>query len=185
MKLLFALCCALPGLMAQDVSTWQVHGQATVVTQEHGDFTSPYQGANSLRPEAERATSFTTTLMTGFRLWKGAEFYLDGEGASGKGVSSVLGMAGAPNGETYRVGDPAFHASIVRAFLRQTWDLGGETQKVEDDAHQLGGSHASRHGEGGSQNQHCQIKSGDLHRYTHLGAKTYHDAAVGSKPSAD
>lgn len=144
MKLLFALCCALPGLMAQDATNWQVHGQATTVTQTHGDFSSPYQGPNSLHPDREWATSFTTTLMTGFRLWKGAEVYLDAEGASGKGVSSVLGMAGAPNGETYRVGSPAFRGTLARAFVRQTWNLGGETQKVEDDAHQLGGTRSAR-----------------------------------------
>jgi hypothetical protein len=143
MKLLL-LFCLIPGLAAQEAPTWQLHGQATTVTQTHGTFTSPYEGPNSLLDQRETATSFTTTLMAGFRLWQGAELYLDGEGAAGKGVSSVLGMAGAPNGETYRVGDPAFHASVVRAFLRQTWDLGGTAQKVEDDAHQLGGRHASR-----------------------------------------
>jgi hypothetical protein len=26
MKLLFALACALPGLMAEEASTWQIHG---------------------------------------------------------------------------------------------------------------------------------------------------------------
>ena len=144
MKLLFALCCALPGLMAQDASTWQIHGQATTVTQSHGDFPSPYQGTNSLSPKKERATSFTTTLMIGFRPWKSTEFYLDGEGAAGRGVSDVLGLAGAPNGETYRVGNPQFRASIVRAVVRQTWELGGEEQKVEDDAHQLAGTRSSR-----------------------------------------
>lgn len=143
MKLLL-LFCLISGLAAQEAPTWQLHGQGTTVTQLHGTFRSPYQGANSLLDQRETATSFTTTLMAGLRLWQGGEFYLDGEGAAGKGVSSVLGMAGAPNGETYRVGDPAFHASVVRAFLRQTWDLGGDTQKVEDDAHQLGGTRASR-----------------------------------------
>jgi len=144
MKLLFALCCTLPGLMAQEAVSWQLHGQATTVTQEHGDFPSPYRGPNSLRPEQEWASSFTTTLMTGVRFWEGTELYLDGEGAAGKGVSSVLGMAGAPNGETYRVGNPAFHGSLVRAFVRQTWELGGEDQKLEDDAHLIAGSHSSR-----------------------------------------
>jgi hypothetical protein len=141
---LLAMGLALPGLMAQDASDWQIHGQATTVTQTHGGFTSPYAGDNSLLSRQETATSFTGTLMTGFRLWKGGEFYLDGEGAAGKGVSSVLGMAGAPNGETYRVGNPAFRASVVRAFFRQTWDLGGDAQKVEDDAHQLAGIRSSR-----------------------------------------
>lgn len=144
MKLLIALSSALPALMAQELPPWQVHGQATVVTQGHGGFASPYQGPNSLRPTPERATSFTITVMTGLRLWSGAEFYLDGEGAAGKGVSSVLGLAGAPNGETYRVGDPAFHAGLVRAFLRQTWNLGGEDQAIEEAAHQLAGTQGSR-----------------------------------------
>ncbi len=144
MKLLFVVCCCLSLLSAQEDSAWQLHGQATTVTQTHGGFRSPYEGANSLLDKQETATSFTGTLTAGFRLWKGTEFYLDGEGAAGKGVSSVLGMAGAPNGETYRVGNPEFRASIVRVFLRQTWDLGGEVQKVEDDAHQLSGNRSSR-----------------------------------------
>ena len=144
MKLLFAACCLIPCLAAQDAPDWQVHGQATTVTQTHGAFTSPYQGPNSLLPDREWATSFTTTLMTGWRPWHGTEFYLDVEGAAGKGVSKVLGMAGAPNGETYRVGNPEFRVSAARVIIRQTWEMGGETQKVEDDAHQLGGSRTSR-----------------------------------------
>lgn len=144
MKVLFAAVCLLPCLSAQESSDWQLHGQATTVTQSHGAFSSPYQGPNSLLPTAEAATSFTTTLMTAWRPAKGTEFYLDLEGAAGKGVSMVLGMAGAPNGETYRVGNPDFTASVARAFIRQTWDLGGDSQKVEEDAHQLGGTRSSR-----------------------------------------
>ncbi len=113
----------------------------TPYTQSIGNFTSPYQGPNSLRPGPERATSFTTTLMAGWRPWSGTEVYLDLEGAAGKGVSSVVGLAGAPNGETYRVGSTDFRATVARALIRQTINLGGEAQKVEDDAHQLSGSH--------------------------------------------
>ena len=144
MKLLFMLCCALPGLMAQDAPDYQIHGQATTVTQGHGAFDSPYAGPNSFLSKREVLSTFTTTLMTGYRLREGTEFYVDGEGAAGKGDSSVLGIAGAPNGESYRVGNPQFTAAIVRAFLRQTWDLGGETAKVEDDAHQIAGNRAAR-----------------------------------------
>lgn len=144
MKLLLAAFCLIPCLAAQDAPNWQVHGQATTVTQTHGAFASPYQGPNSLLPDREWATSFTTTLMTGWRPWHGTEFYLDVEGAAGKGVSKVLGMAGAPNGETYRVGNPEFRTSAARVMVRQTWEMGGETQKVEDDAHQLGGNRTSR-----------------------------------------
>ena len=124
--------------------TWSLHGQATAITQGHGGFTSPYQGPHSLSPAREAATSFTTTLMAGWRPWQGAELYLDAEGAAGKGVSSVLGLAGAPNGETYRVGNPEFRAAVARVWLRQTFDLGGEPTKVEPDAHQLGGARGAR-----------------------------------------
>jgi len=124
--------------------SWSLHGQATVVTQAHGAFTSPYQGPHSLSPAAESATSFTTTLMLGWRPWQGGELYLDGEGAAGKGVGSVLGVAGAPNGETYRVGNPEFRATVARVWLRQTFDLGGDASKVDPDAHQLGGSRDAR-----------------------------------------
>ena len=144
MKLLFALCCALPGLLAQDAPDWAYHGQSTTVTQGHGAFQSPYSGPNSFLSQREIATTFTATLMTGFRLGEGSEVYVDAEGAAGKGDSSVLGIAGAPNGESYRVGNPQFTAAIVRAFLRQTWDLGGPSSKVEDDAHQLAGTRSSR-----------------------------------------
>ena len=139
------LAPALPlWCQAPAVEEFNIHGQATVVSQADDAFRSPYQGPNSLRPGPERATSFTTTLMTGWRLWQGGEAYLDAEGAAGKGVGSVLGLAGAPNGETYRVGNPEFRASLARVLLRQTFSLGGETQKVEDDAHQLGGSRDAR-----------------------------------------
>ena len=145
MKLLIALCIALPGLMAQDApEAWRLHGQATTVTQQHGPFTSPYEGANSLQDVHQRESTFTTTLMTAFRPWQGGEVYLDGEGAAGEGCSGALGLAGSPNGEAYRVGNPAFHAAVVRLFLKQTWALGGQSLKVEDDAHQLAGSNPSR-----------------------------------------
>jgi hypothetical protein len=144
LKLLFVLFAALPALLAQEESAWQVHGQATTVTQAHLAFDSPYQGPNSLRPEQECDSTFTTTLMTAYRPWRGTEIYLDGEGAAGRGVSSVLGLAGAPNGESYRVGNPELRFALVRAMLRQTWDLGGEAPKVEDDAHQLPGTRPAR-----------------------------------------
>jgi len=143
---LLATCSAVLWCQAPEPNeaTWNLHGQATVVTQSIGAFPSPYQGPHSLRPGPERATSFTTTLMAGWRPWQGTEIYLDLEGAAGKGVSSVLGLAGAPNGETYRVGSTDFRATVARALVRQTIDFGGEAQKAEDDAHQLVGSRDSR-----------------------------------------
>lgn len=144
-SILFVHASLLLGQVADsDPETWNLHGQATTVTQTHGSFTSPYQGPNSLRPARENATSFTTTLMAGWRPWLQTEVYLDLEGAAGKGVSSVLGLAGAPNGETYRVGSPEFRGSVARFLIRQTFPLGGGVQKAEDEAHQLGGARDSR-----------------------------------------
>ncbi|MBI1754190.1 MAG: carbohydrate porin [Acidobacteria bacterium] len=145
---LLLLAGSTPLLMAQEAEGWSLHGQATVVTQSLSRFSSPYVGEHSLRPGPERATSFTTTLMAGWRPWTGAEMYVDAEGAAGKGVGRVLGLAGAANGETYRVGSTDFRAAVARVWIKQTFDLGGpaqnQTQKVEADAHQLGGSRAAR-----------------------------------------
>lgn len=142
---LLAACPAVLWCQAPEPNeAWNLHGQATVVTQTINDFSSPYQGTHSLRSGPERATSFTTTLMAGWAPWQGTEFYLDLEGAAGKGVSSVLGLAGAPNGETYRVGSTDFRATVARALVRQTIGLGGDSQKAEDDAHQLAGPRDSR-----------------------------------------
>jgi len=140
---LIASLLAAPG-QSQAPDAWQVHGQSTLITQGHGTFESPYQGPNSLRPERESATSFTATVMLGWQPWPGAEWFLDGEAAAGKGVSSVLGMAGAPNGETYRVGDPELKATFARVFLRQTWDLGGASETSATDAHQFAGVRTTR-----------------------------------------
>ena len=129
---------------AQEAETWSLHGQATTVTQGHGAFPSPYAGANSLESRKEIRTSFTTTLFLGRRLWAGGELYVDPEAAAGQGISQVEGLAGAPNGETYRVGSPDLKASLARIFLRQTWGLGGGTETVAPDANQLGGTRRTR-----------------------------------------
>lgn len=52
---------------------WSLHVQATAIPQGHGDFYSPYSSSNSLSPETEVATSFTSTLYVGRKLWEGAE----------------------------------------------------------------------------------------------------------------
>ncbi len=131
-------------LCAQEAESFSLHGQSTVVIQGHGAFDSPYAGDNSFQSRKETRTSFTGTLFFGTRLWSGGELYLDAEAAGGQGVSKVLGLAGAPNGETYRVGSTEVKASLARVYLRQTWDLGGSSQKVESDQNQIAGTQSSR-----------------------------------------
>jgi high affinity Mn2+ porin len=124
--------------------TWSLHGQATTVTQGHGAFASPYAGDNSFESRKEVRNSFTSTLFLGRRLWEGAELYVNPELIAGQGVSHVLGLGAAPNGEIYRVDSPDLKISLSRLFLRQTWNSGGGSEAIATDQNQLAGTR-SRH----------------------------------------
>jgi high affinity Mn2+ porin len=149
LPLLAALAASTPPVRAQAAGPapedWLVHGQSTYILQGHGAFPSPYEGDNSLQPRREAFGSFSATLYLGYRPWQGGELYVTPELLGGRGVSSVLGLAGAPNGEIYRVNNPDVRPSLSRLFLRQTWDLpGGTSQAVEDGPMSLAGSRSSR-----------------------------------------
>ena len=120
---------------------WSTHFQLTVINQSHSGFHAKYSGMNSLADSVETgATSITTTLFFGRRLWKGAAVFVDPELSGGKGLSYALGMAGALNGETYRIGDPAPVISIARAYFQQMIPLGHpEEVKQDDDIFKLEG----------------------------------------------
>jgi high affinity Mn2+ porin len=126
-------------------SWYSAHAQATVVTQNHQRFfRSPYVGANSLLPNESAATSMTGTLFLDARLWEcgcySGELVFNPEIAGGNGFSGTTGLAGFPNGEITRVGVPAPTPYIARLYLRQTWGLGGEQDKVEDGFNQIAGT---------------------------------------------
>lgn len=144
----FAALAIGGSLAAQESETvpenMQLHFQATTVTQGHPSFDSPYAGANSLRAHAEHETTVTATLFAGARLWKGAEGYVDPELSGGSGLSKGFGVAGFPNGEAFRVGNPEPHVLFARLFLRQTIALSDEREVVETDQNQLAGGRPSR-----------------------------------------
>ena len=125
-------------------SPWSLHWQLTYNLQWNGSFPSPYSGPNSFQSRYEGHGTFTTTFFAGRRLWSGAEGYVDVEAAGGQGLSRVLGLMSPPNGESYRVGDPALKVIMARAYIRQTWRLGGQLQPVEDDQNQVAGALSSR-----------------------------------------
>ena len=119
---------------------WTTHFQLTVINQSHSGFRSPYSGMNSLADSVETgATSVTATLFLGRRLWKGAAFYLDPEMSGGKGLSGALGVAGALNGETYRIGDPQPVVTLARAYVQQVIPLGNDKayEDLDDVANQV------------------------------------------------
>ncbi len=118
---------------------WSYHFQLTTVWQAHPRFRSPYSGLNSLYGGSETALSLTTTLFTGRKLWKGAAIYFNPEIAGGEGMSGALGIAGYPNGETFRIGNPAPALYVARAFIRQHIAIGknDDQETLEADVNQL------------------------------------------------
>ena len=124
---------------AGEPADWGLHAQTTFIYQYHPAFHSPYQGTNSLTPEAQGKATFDLTLYAGIRPWNGAELWINPEVDQGFGLSNTLGVAGFPSGEAYKVGARDPYGRVHRAFLRQTIDLGGETIAVAADLNQLAG----------------------------------------------
>jgi hypothetical protein len=110
-----------------DTPPFYLGGQVNVISQHHGDFTSPYQAGNSLRPETERATSLLTTFYGGLSFGGGWEAVVHIESAGGKGISDALGLAGFTNLDVVR--NPALGATpyLARLLVRKTFRLGDGT----------------------------------------------------------
>jgi len=121
------------------------HFQATVVHQKHPAFHAEFNGklgsigGSTLDNRYEQATSITSTLFFGMRLWKGASAYFNPELSGGRGFSAVTGIAGFPNGETYKVGNVAPIPFVGRAYLQQNFRFSAGNAYQEDDLNQLAG----------------------------------------------
>ena len=76
-------------------------------------------------------------MFLGRKLWKGAFFYVNPEVSGGKGLSFAKGVAGALNGETYRVGEVAPEVFIARAYLQENIALGAATEELPDGINQV------------------------------------------------
>jgi len=121
-----------------EISNWTTHFQTTVIYQHQSAFRAKYSGQNSLDTTANEAYSQTATLFIGRRLWKNAVFYFNPEITGGDGISHVTGLAGAPNGEIYRVGNPKPTAFVARGYLQQIIPIGNTAyHEVEDGENQL------------------------------------------------
>jgi len=116
------------------------HGQTTFTWQGYPAFRSPYEGTNSLPGSGEGRETLDATLYAGVRLWDGAELWLNPEIDQGFGIGNTLGIAGYTSGEAYKIGFAYPYTRLQRAFIRQTIDLGGETQKVDAGINQFAGS---------------------------------------------
>ena len=138
--LLFSsVCPAQEGRYDSIPANWSWHFQSTVIAQKHSGFRSLYSGVHSLADSVEpAATSLSGTLFIGRRLWHGAAIYFNPEVTGGKGLSFATGVAGALNGETYRVGHVEPQVYIARAYLEQYFALGSSGNEWQpDDQNQL------------------------------------------------
>ena len=101
--LVFVFGLRIAGLTAQSADAivphpddvrWWVSGQANLIFQWHGRFSSPYEGEHSLLSASDHAFSRVLTLYLGFAPRPGTELLFDVESASGRGIGDVLGLAG-------------------------------------------------------------------------------------------
>ena len=140
MWMIVLVCLCRAPLRAQETGTltphpddtrWWFSGQMNFIFQWHGDFPSPYQGPNSLKPTAEHAISRLLTFYTALGLGPRTEVYFDVESAGGHGISDALGLAGYTNLDVVRNPSLGGAPYIARLFVHQTIALGDETKKVD------------------------------------------------------
>lgn len=148
---LAAVCTALAwGLLAsataQDLPDAPAHEdtsakyQVTYNWQKHPAFRSPYAAANSLLASADKMYTFSATAHWGKRVWDGGELYFNPEVTQGVPFGgSLVGLGGFTNGEITRAAGSNPSVYRQRLFLRQTWNQGGGTEKVDADFNQMAG----------------------------------------------
>lgn len=81
--------------------------------------------------------SLTSTLFVGRKLWKHAALYFNPEVSGGSGLSKTQGIAGYPNGETFRIGSTQPKLYLARLYLEQKFALSRESEQTEDNINQL------------------------------------------------
>ncbi len=129
-----------------DSSTFQLHFQQTVVTQYHPGFRAKYtNGVNSLVEQEEAQTSLTTTFFMGFKIARYTQLYFNPEIAGGAGLSKATGIAGFPNGETFRVGNPKPQVYVARLLISQLFPIGKATGYQPSAFNQLAGQQPLRY----------------------------------------
>ncbi len=116
---------------------WWLSGQVNLIWQTHGQFRSPYQGDNSLRPEPEHALSSLWTIYTGIKLPGHTELLLDIESAGGRGLSDALGLAGFTNLDVVRNPTLGSAPYIARAMVHVTVPFSQEMVGVTPTAFSL------------------------------------------------
>ncbi len=151
MALLVFPAAELPALAEDSTNSpsgeqnWNWHVQNTDIVQGYPGFPAKYSGPNSLPSGGETRETVSLDLMGGVRLWPGAEAHVDGMMWQGYGLGHTIGIEAFPNGEAYRVGTTVPNVNLTRAFIRQTINLGGDGETVDDDQLHLASTQAVSH----------------------------------------
>lgn len=133
-------CLCLQAMSQTDTNKVSFHFQSTIIPQRHTKFHSPYEGANSLTPDEDWATSLTNTFFFAAKPWKHTLLVVNPEVAGGTGLSGATGIAGFPNGEIFRVGNPKPTLYLARLIVEQTFPLKGTAEEyMPDEANQVRG----------------------------------------------
>ena len=106
-------------------------GQVNIISQWHPAFRSPYQGPNSLTPEAQDASSRVLTLFTGLRLTTTTALLCDVQETGGHGLGEALGLAGFTNLDVVRNPSLSKAPYIARLIFHQIIPLGGKKREVD------------------------------------------------------
>jgi len=133
------------GMLQSEPEMWSLHGQSTYIIQQKNNFNSAYHGQNSLLNKnegaGENSYTFSATAFLGRRLWQGGELFFNPEIFQGIPFSGQLvGLGGFENGELQKgaFDNPVYYTA--RAFIRQTINLGGESEISEEGPNKLKGS---------------------------------------------
>jgi hypothetical protein len=150
-RLRWALCAALlchaalgagapdDGAPAQEDTTnrWQ----ATYNGQRHPAFREAYSGPYSLTAAHDTLYTLSLTAHLGLRPWRDGEIYFNPELTQGVPFTRALvGLGGFTNGEITRAGGSKPKLYRQRLFLRQTFNQGGGSEKVEGELNQMAGT---------------------------------------------
>jgi len=125
--------------VAPGIESTNAYFQATYIWQSHAPMRALYTGPNSLSPNHEKGYSLSATAYFGLRPWSGAELYFNPELIQAVSLSNLTGLGGLSNGENQKTAGSTPTIYRARLYARQTWGLGGGTDRVESSANQLGG----------------------------------------------
>jgi high affinity Mn2+ porin len=131
------------GIHDIDDEAWNAYGQITDIYSLKLAFPAAYTNLNgsnhSLLPEQQFSFTETATAFVGLRLWPGAEAYIVPELIAEQPLSNLAGLGGAiQNFELQKQGKTVPSPYLARAYLRQTFNFGGDRVVQSSDPMQLG-----------------------------------------------